>query len=382
MTLTIHEAFESVQDSLDSIQRLYRLQALSQHAHTVESQSLLQVAVEHCNMSFIGQSISQEGFGSMIKAAWEKIIQALRYIWNMIKALFSANDDEREVKKLKMRQDEVRDILKTAGHNVKFDDVAYMDDSFNHYFAYFKLNVIELEFIIERLLAVEPVLHYIALISKSISQGIDIIDKELLRSVESGNTNGLWFTSDLLIREAISTMDYYAPVHADVLKKIGIEPRTFDPGASGYLSCMLGNQQLYITHQFLDKESNGFYQLKKAEDPKLHENPVKIKYFKPDSLGDFSASLGNMDAVFKQIKEAIKNDVAVSEKQTEHLIKQLRILADSHVDQTDALLRIGKQVIDKAAQLIHQVNIIRVHLETDYRVYKAILEANIKHYKP
>ena len=388
MSITIEEALECVEDSLFHLNQLYHLHAVSQESLSDEGITMLQLAVSHAITPFREseqlslESLSLEStIGNWIKVAWNKIIEAIEYIWNMIKQLFQVADDEKEAKKAKMRQDKVKDILKTAGHNVKFDEVGYLDSSLADHFAYSKYNLIDNNGLMERLTALKPVIPYLGTVGTASLQTQDFVAKSISDVIKQGGTlEQLALTIMSCIEEAIGSLNYYATIDRSVYPELQIDSKSINVGASGYLDVLLGNRKLYILHM---QPVNGFehYALKVATDPQIKAHDVKVPYLKAHELGMYTDALNSINHELLTVQDSLIKQTSVAHKTSKDAIAAIQALFIQHPEQAEDILQSAQLFLKATIQPFFNTLACFKQLKRDLSVYNAIQEAHIKHYQ-
>lgn len=388
MSITIEEALECVEDSLFHLNQLYRLHAVSQESLSGDGISMLQLAVSHAISPFKDdqqlslESLSLESsISNWIKVAWNKIVEAIEYIWNMIKKLFQEDDDEKEIKKAKMRQDKVKEILKTAGHNVKFDEVDYLDGSLADHFAYSKYNVIDSNGLMDRLTALKTTIPYLGMVGTASLQTQDFVAKSIGNIIEQGGSlQQLALTITSCIEDAIGSLNYYATIDRSVYTELQVDSKSVNTGASGYLDVLLDNRKMYILHM---QPAKGFehYALKVAIDPQLKAHDVKVPYLKAQELSIYTDALNSISHELMTVQDSLIKQTNVAHKTSKDAIAVIQALFIQHPEQAEETLQSAQLFLKATIQPFFNALACFKQLKRDLSVYNAIQEAHIKHYQ-
>lgn len=381
MPLTLNEALEALDDSLNCLGQLYRLQTLSHTAVSVESQVLLPLATAHAVYPFSETEVAVEGITEWIKVAWAKIKAAVQALWKMIKDLFKEDHDEKEEKKAKARQARVKTILAEAGHNVKFDEVSYLDDSLAHHFSYSKYNTIEDDALIQQLLALSPVIPYLDSIATSMLQAQVVLKSALDGPVPSEQELlNLNMMLTKLIQDEAGKINYVQPIDRGVYQQLGIEANTVNKDGSGYLDVLLSNHKLYI-FDIYPVDGPQHLRFRVALDPRLKTHPVKVTYLSAELLQTFNVTLDTILHQTLQVQESLIQKVNIAEKTSLTLQASLERMLTSEPEQAAATLKAANTLLKTTLQPLLDLVQCYKKIRRDLKVYQAIEEAHINHYR-
>ena len=381
MPLTLNEALEALDDSLNCLGQLYRLQTLSHTAVSVESQALLPLATAHAVYPFSETEVAVEGITEWIKVAWAKIKAAVQALWKMIKDLFKEDHDEKEEKKTKARQARVKAILAEAGHNVKFDEVSYLDDSLAHHFSYSKYNTIEDDALIQQLLALSPVIPYLDSIATSMLQAQVVLKSALDGPVPSEQELlNLNMMLTKLIQDEAGKINYVQPIDRGVYQQLGIEANTVNKDGSGYLDVLLSNHKLYI-FDIYPVDGPQHLRFRVALDPRLKTHPVKVAYLSAELLQTFNVTLDTILHQTLQVQESLIQKVNIAEKTSLTLQASLERMLTSEPEQAAATLKAANTLLKTTLQPLLDLVQCYKKIRRDLKVYQAIEEAHINHYR-
>ena len=381
MAITIEQAFESLDDSIVRLGQLYHLQALSQESLSDEGQKMLRLATEQCSQSFQDMISVEASIADWISIAWRKIKEAIAYIWNMLKSIFAEDHDEKELKKSKMRQDKVKEILETAGHNVKFDESAYLDTSLARHFEYHKESIVYGQLVIDQAAALEAIIGYLKMIAEAALQAQDMVRQHLPTLIQAGqpiSALGLLITQ--VMEPAIEQQTFHQVIDRSAYQGLQVDMKDVNFGNSGYLDIMLGNRKLFIL-DVQPTRTTHHYKLKVSEDPHLKAHDVKVAYFKAQELGDYMIVLDRVTHSLLETQDTLVRLTNVAQRTSKDTLAIIEGLFIKEPENAQRTLEAASLLLKTAIQPFFDSIACLKQIKRDLAVHAAIQDANINHYK-
>lgn len=420
-------AFESIEDSLEQLNMLARLQKISLESHSsdIYSHKLLDIIVPSVQRYCLNDpvvamedidGVALEGFGSAIMAVWNQIVKAFKWLWEKITWLFTSTSNDRTLKRLQANEDTVKDIVEKAAKNAKFDAPAYITRG-DLLEAFRYLNTVKLDdvTILENAKAFTPLMGLLRALCQYYTEFSTECNHQLetngscLEDIEAINKfqNVLIELSDRTIDSHIkNSFSKITNINHEILHDNNVDLKTCVMENNRSIEGLLFSDIVYfVAHKGIVAETIptnqpyvishlNNYQIIVTKDPKMKLQHDRIPYLSANGLTDHqNVVLKNWHAYTE-----FKDDIAKFAKTTENnfangitvinnkLVQTLRKASTSNVEgdaveATKMILELGKSLLVSARNSTTALLNITHVIERDLEAHVSLLITNTDYYK-
>lgn len=397
-TRDIRIAIESIDNSLNQLSTLSRLQAIatestdlsddSRRLLTIATSSIQQSCLESVDVIAIeDMNVATETLGSAIRNIWDGIKKAFKFIWDAFTWLFRSSKAEKMEKELRMLHEEIQDIIEEAPNNPKFDEVRYIESGTAlQAFELVPETIITETYIIDRLQSLEPVITNVGQLFQLYADLIVIIRDQLFYKGSGAMedlTRDITPLADVIADHSKTTVDIF--IKNSFAKVIFIEQaaKEFITNEGGVViasDCRMIDNFLFDDLVYFLAVDNYPYSTYHVKNTHMKPHKNKIKYFTAHGVSMLEDRVNKVTDLFIKTRDSSERHVkAMAGKISGCLLDLDKRLADPKT--MNITISNAKLILEFTNQSVSNLRIAVALFERDLAMYKDILEMNVKHYK-